>query len=186
MAEAVISMKEFISHHRGLAEKDFLQKFPLPFLVVPGDKETVLPRKGGSSPKPIRAPLQTMKMSIEDLEETLPPSFRKVLLDKAMVFPLETRENAHKLKVGRAAESDLILEDPEVSLHHATIYWKETPPSVYYLKDHHSTNGTYYNGVAIPPEEEIELEDECTLEFGLNRLFIFYYPQTFYRCVNLS
>jgi predicted component of type VI protein secretion system len=52
------------------------------------------------------------------------------------VFPLR----GTPVTMGRASENDIILSDPQVSRHHATIFWQD---GRYFIQDLGSANGTY-------------------------------------------
>lgn len=189
-----IKLVDFIQEHQRFSKEEFLDRYPHPFFVVPGDKEILLPKTktGGSAISPVAkiamTPGSTMRMSFEEIDETLPPSFRKVVVEKAVVIPLAFREISEKQKqltVGRTIDSDLFFEDDEISTKHATLISKGDPP-IYFLIDHDSTNGTYLNGIALQPHKENRVKDQTSIEFGLNKLFIFYHPETLFKCINLA
>lgn len=52
-----------------------------------------------------------------------------------------------KIKIGKADDNDLIVNDPHVSRHHACLIREDH--SCWLLKDLGSTNGTFVNGVQI-------------------------------------
>lgn len=58
---------------------------------------------------------------------------------------------------------DVVLRDTSVSRLHAEIYQRS---GKLLLKDLHSTNGTYKNGVLLQPEEIVELKSLDELRFG--------------------
>jgi hypothetical protein len=64
------------------------------------------------------------------------------------------------LRIGRAAENDLVLNDRTVSRHHAII---RSVRGHYYLIDHDSTNGTYLFGLRI---KDMEVREGDLLRFG--------------------
>jgi hypothetical protein len=59
------------------------------------------------------------------------------------------------VRVGRALENDVILEDPSVSRFHLELHWRD---GGYSLMDRDSTNGTLLNGRILEPGEEIRLQ----------------------------
>jgi pSer/pThr/pTyr-binding forkhead associated (FHA) protein len=65
------------------------------------------------------------------------------------------------LRIGRSRESDVFLEDLNVSRLHATIYRDEM--GAFHLRDEHSANGTMVNGQRISSEHELEEGDEIQL-----------------------
>lgn len=79
---------------------------------------------------------------------------------------------ATSFKIGREDDCDLVLDDPKVSRHHATI--GPGPGSVRVLHDLGSANGTLVNGSSIKPsigftasEERIaEIAGGEVLQFG--------------------
>ena len=54
------------------------------------------------------------------------------------VFPLTQAA----ITIGRHADNTIVLSDPQVSRHHATITWQ---PSGYAVQDLNSANGTFVN-----------------------------------------
>jgi pSer/pThr/pTyr-binding forkhead associated (FHA) protein len=64
------------------------------------------------------------------------------------------------IAIGRAPSNDVVIDDPTVSSHHASLT-KST--SGYRLKDLGSTNGTQINGVSIT---DAELKDGAEIRFG--------------------
>ncbi len=58
---------------------------------------------------------------------------------------------------------DIVLQDTSISRLHAEIFQREEKLM---LRDLHSTNGTYKNGVALQPEEIVELKSLDEIRFG--------------------
>ncbi len=58
------------------------------------------------------------------------------------VFPLHKTE----VSLGRDLTNDLVVSDPEVSRHHARLYFQG---NTYVLEDLGSTNGTFVNGIRL-------------------------------------
>ncbi|MEJ5313935.1 MULTISPECIES: FHA domain-containing protein [Anaerolinea] len=58
------------------------------------------------------------------------------------VFPL----NKTEISLGRDLTNDLVVSDPEVSRHHARLYFQG---NTYILEDLGSTNGTFVNGIRL-------------------------------------
>ncbi|RMG04150.1 MAG: FHA domain-containing protein [Acidobacteria bacterium] len=54
-----------------------------------------------------------------------------------------------KITIGRSAEADLCLDDTNISRIHATIYRERDK---IWIIDENSTNGTFVNGIKVPPE----------------------------------
>lgn len=66
---------------------------------------------------------------------------------------------ARSLTIGRAPDNDLILRDPDVSGHHALLYWEA---GELWVRDLGSTNGTFHAGqrvsvMRVGPEDELRL-----------------------------
>ncbi len=70
--------------------------------------------------------------------------------------------------LGRSAEADLPLTDPEVSRRHARV---ELVRGVVYLADLGSSNGTFLNGKALG-EESIELRPGDDIDVGNTRITV--------------
>jgi len=69
--------------------------------------------------------------------------------------------------LGRAADNDLCLQHPTVSLHHARILHG---PSGCSIMDLGSSNGTYVNGAELPVKTEHALADGDVIEVGPFRI----------------
>ena len=65
--------------------------------------------------------------------------------------------------VGRSRRSDLRLGAREISGQHAVVAWSG---SGWFLRDLHSRNGTWVDGRAAPPGEDIHLAEGAELTFG--------------------
>ena len=67
--------------------------------------------------------------------------------------------------IGKAqAYADVILDDPSVSRLHARIYRGED--GAVEIKDLGSTNGTFINGIRIPPNEKSTVQRGDEVKFG--------------------
>ena len=76
-------------------------------------------------------------------------------------------EQGRVVRVGRAADCDLVLTDPLVSRHHFEV---EGRNGAFYIRDPGSTNGTYLNGEKVSGERELQVGDrievgDCLLTF---------------------
>ncbi len=100
-------------------------------------------------PKPTEKPKEEVenKTQIISQEEIAELRKQKAWLEiknnDKNVIPLETDD----FKIGRLPENDLVLDDSNVSRVHALIF--RDPDGKYWIKDLHSTNGTYINGARI-------------------------------------
>jgi ABC-type multidrug transport system ATPase subunit/pSer/pThr/pTyr-binding forkhead associated (FHA) protein len=63
---------------------------------------------------------------------------------------------SESVAIGRAADNDVVLDDPRVSRHHARI---DRRADAYYLIDQGSANGTLLNGAELAPKEPARLKD---------------------------
>ena len=84
------------------------------------------------------------------------------LLDE---YPITRSE----LKIGRAADNDIVLHDETVSSHHAVISVETKGDGgfarAYHIKDLQSTNKTYVNNKEV---NQKELKDKDTVRIGLS------------------
>ncbi|RKY16437.1 MAG: hypothetical protein DRP63_05385 [Planctomycetota bacterium] len=76
-------------------------------------------------------------------------------------------EQGRVVRVGRAGDCDLVLNDPLVSRHHFEV---EGRNGAFYIRDPGSTNGTYLNGEKVSGERELQVGDrievgDCLLTF---------------------
>jgi hypothetical protein len=69
--------------------------------------------------------------------------------------------------VGRGADADVLVRDPEVSRHHAQF---ESENGVVYVSDLDSTNGTYLNGRRVRQAIEVRAGDR--IDVGTTRLVV--------------
>jgi hypothetical protein len=85
------------------------------------------------------------------------------LLDSGEVSPHFTIESG-SIQVGRVADNDIVLPDPNVSRVHARVWHRD---DAYFVTDLSSTNGTWVNEERI---SEAELKDDDVIRFGSTRL----------------
>jgi pSer/pThr/pTyr-binding forkhead associated (FHA) protein len=64
--------------------------------------------------------------------------------------------------IGRSAESDIVLEAPTVSRHHAMLF---ADAGEMLLLDLESTNGTWLNSVLVSPDQPVRLADGDWIQF---------------------
>lgn len=86
--------------------------------------------------------------------------------------PLDSHEN---LSVGRLPDCDLVVDDPSVSKHHATLSWDEAQSQAQ-VTDLGSSNGTTVNGVEVKSEPR-QVKDGDEVCFGEAR-FLFLRTRT--------
>lgn len=75
------------------------------------------------------------------------------------------------LTIGRAPDNDIVLDDPQVSRHHAQVVRRGDEISV---EDLGSTNGTLVNGVRLAPHAPQPLRDGDELRLGKLALRVFF------------
>lgn len=66
-------------------------------------------------------------------------------------------------RVGRAADSDIVLEDQFASRHHAEIVRVE---GAYQIRDMDSKNGVFVNGARLPTGDSAWLDDGCEVRLA--------------------
>lgn len=76
------------------------------------------------------------------------------------------------LKIGRSKENDIVLLEPSVSRHHATVFRRRILGGVF-IRDENSSLGVYINGEQIPVLANIRLKDGDVIRFGYNQVFEF-------------
>ncbi|MBS2027407.1 MAG: FHA domain-containing protein [Deltaproteobacteria bacterium] len=94
----------------------------------------------------------------------------KTDLSKLEVTLLPPMAAGGSLKVGRAPDNDLILEDPSASKYHALLAWKNGHGE---LTDLGSMNGTTVNGQGVEANTPRQLRDGEVISFG-GAQFVFY------------
>ncbi len=79
-----------------------------------------------------------------------------------------TLQNA-KYTLGRGEANNITILDGGMSKSHARIIRAENK---FYVEDLNSTNGTYIDGLKLPPNQKYELRRGCQITFG-NSIVIF-------------
>ena len=74
-----------------------------------------------------------------------------------------------KITIGRESDNDVVVDNKLASRHHAVI---QKIKDAYFLKDENSTNGTYLNGVKIPPDKYVKLNPGDKVTIGNMSLVI--------------
>ena len=69
--------------------------------------------------------------------------------------------------IGRGADADVVVDDPDVSRHHARL---EAENGIVYLSDLDSANGTYLNGRRL--RQGIEVRPGDRIDVGTARLVV--------------
>ena len=93
---------------------------------------------------------------IDDDQEAL-----AVVRLQATSYPLFAGKQA---RIGRAADNEIVLNDPKVSRYHAVIEWNG---SGFLLRDLGSTNGTFVNGAQVEGPLLLRPGDELAIGDGV-------------------
>lgn len=83
--------------------------------------------------------------------------------DDLMIATLPPMSPGDKLTLGRLPDCDLVVDDPSVSKHHATLEWDEKQKRAW-VEDQGSSNGTLLN--AEPLHIKMAVKDGDTITFG--------------------
>lgn len=100
--------------------------------------------------------------------------------EERSVFLLRPR-GEHGLVVGRAQSCDIRLNVENVSNRHAVLLPPQAPGGSWSLIDTRSTNGTFLEGVKLPPGVSSDLADSVALRFGPAARFTFLESASFLR-----
>lgn len=95
-------------------------------------------------------------------------------LDDLLITTLPPLESHESLSVGRLPDCDVVVDDPSVSKHHATLSWDETLSQAL-VNDLGSSNGTTVNGIEVKAPRAVNDLDEVS--FGDAR-FLFLRTRT--------
>jgi putative nucleotidyltransferase with HDIG domain len=85
---------------------------------------------------------------------------------KGISEPVKSRvwSNDQLLRAGRLAALEIVLDDSSVSRKHAEV--RSALDGIWTVRDLHSTNGTYVNGVRVPPGQDHPLKARDVVQFG--------------------
>ena len=103
---------------------------------------------------------RTIAMKREDAPDEMSLLFQ---FDDLMVATLPPVSDGEALSVGRAPDCDLVIDDPSVSKHHATLEWDGKAKRVM-VEDQKSSNGTHLNGEQL--HVKMGVKDGETISFG--------------------
>ncbi len=82
-------------------------------------------------------------------------------LDELLVTTLPPLDSHEALRVGRLPDCDVVIDDPSVSKHHATLSWDQATTQAN-VSDEGSSNGTLVNGIELKASRAINDGDEVT------------------------
>ena len=74
-----------------------------------------------------------------------------------------------KIRIGRANDNDIVVDNKLASRYHAII---QKIKDAYFLKDEGSTNGTFLNGKPIPKDKYVKLNSQDKITIGNVNLVI--------------
>jgi len=74
-----------------------------------------------------------------------------------------------KIRIGRANDNDIVVDNKLASRYHAII---QKIKDAYFLKDEGSTNGTFLNGKKIPEAKYFKLQADDKITIGNSNLVI--------------
>ncbi|MFP2913187.1 FHA domain-containing protein [Pyxidicoccus sp. 3LFB2] len=98
--------------------------------------------------------------------------------DNLEVHFLQPTVDGEEFTVGRTDTCDLVVPDPSVSQHHATLRWNATTGG-FSVRDAESMNGTFINGAPLAYRAQAQLHDGDTLAFG-DAQFLYLRGETVY------
>jgi hypothetical protein len=103
--------------------------------------------------------------------------------DNLEVHFLQPTVDGQEFTIGRA-DCDLVVPDPSVSQHHATLRWNATK-SAFAVRDAESMNGTWINGAPLAFRAQVLLNDGDTLAFG-DAQFLYLRAETVHEHLRLA
>jgi pSer/pThr/pTyr-binding forkhead associated (FHA) protein len=116
-----------------------------------------------------------MAESVEDPNKTIYTDsvvgqrLSKVRKPEAMFIVFQGRKIPiiSRITVGRDPDNAIEVDDALVSRHHAVI---QKVKDDFFIEDLHSTNGTFVNGHAVPPEKYVRLHRQDVIRVGRTEL----------------
>ncbi|NOK20569.1 FHA domain-containing protein [Corallococcus carmarthensis] len=113
---------------------------------------------------PAMVGLRTVGMAHRSrMEERLLAMLRD--FDNLEVHFLQPNQDGEEFTVGRTDACDLVVPEPSVSQHHATLRWNAGSGD-FSVRDAQSMNGTFINGAPLGFKAQVMLHDGATLAFG--------------------
>ena len=80
-----------------------------------------------------------------------------------LVFNKKKIQLVAKISIGRETDNDIVIDSKLASRHHCIV---QKIRDEYFLKDEHSTNGTFLNGTKIPSDKYVKLNPGDKLSVG--------------------
>ncbi|MBN8226416.1 FHA domain-containing protein [Corallococcus macrosporus] len=104
--------------------------------------------------------------------------------DNLEVHFLQPNQDGEEFTVGRADTCDLVVPEPSVSQHHATLRWNAGAGD-FSVRDAQSMNGTFINGAPLGFKAQVMLHDGATLAFG-DVQFLYLRAETLHQHLRLA
>ncbi|MCU0663413.1 MAG: FHA domain-containing protein [Myxococcota bacterium] len=166
-----LRIKQFLRHAHSSSLEEFIECYPSPVLVV---KSGLCESDEGF--------LTQLAEPVEDFEKMKTATRFD---PNARVFQIEKRPGSNPYSkmviLGRAPNSDIVLQSSEVSKMHAYFIWADSPEGkTYKVVDGNSSNGTWFAGTRLPPYKPCHLKNGDFLGFGSSILTRFFYPTDFF------
>ena len=155
-----------LTEAKQLSKRQFLAKYPHPFLLSELIKAMATPAPRGSNPS---ASTETMTQGTMRLLPTKPSALALQTRPQNFQLLAVTKSDRNlwdeRILIGRGDKNDLILQDPSVSHEHAYLSKKG---SNFQLIAFQSLNPTKLNGTVLKPlGAGVAVADGAALEFGL-------------------
>jgi pSer/pThr/pTyr-binding forkhead associated (FHA) protein len=106
------------------------------------------------------------------------PGTRLLAAGESLAIQLEAKNGGSEVRLGRAAENDLVVDDGTLSRSHLA-FWRD-PAGVWYVRDVGSSNGTRVEGKDVG-REPTPLESGTRIEAGAVRLTFYDGPGLYLR-----
>ncbi|WP_375761083.1 FHA domain-containing protein [Corallococcus exercitus] len=104
--------------------------------------------------------------------------------DNLEVHFLQPNQDGEEFTVGRTDTCDLMVPEPSVSQHHATLRWNAGAGD-FSVRDAQSMNGTFINGAPLGFKAQVMLHDGATLAFG-DVQFLYLRAETLHQHLRLA
>lgn len=184
----VIPLRTLRNEAIGLAEEQFMARYPAPALVIDGGDAG---RPGGADPMawlgktvadedPLEA--TTTTSSLLDAAQTTTEVDLAAAAARALVFFVHKAARTQDLfpdmvTIGRVPNNDIVLAFPTVSKVHAYL---RSEGGAWRLYDHRSRNGTFVGQRRLAPGGSLGLEDGALVHIGPSLTLKFLLPSSLY------
>lgn len=96
---------------------------------------------------------------LDKMSETKPASY--------LMFNKKRIDLVAKITIGREYDNDVVIDNKLASRHHATL---QKIKDAFFIRDEHSTNGTFVNGQRIPEGKYVLLNRGDKITIGTSNL----------------